>query len=64
LISKPTYQNHPGERRETKGKKEKGVLWLWKIGRVELLLFFFHCGRTPVDGECKPDKPEWSATDR
>jgi len=37
------YQN-PGERRKTKGKQEKGVLWLWKIERVELLLFFFHWG--------------------
>ena len=41
LVPKPTYQN-PGERRKTKGKQEKGVLWLWKIKRVELLLFFFH----------------------
>ena len=41
LVPKPTYQN-PGERRKTKGKKEKGVLWLWKIERVELLLIFFH----------------------
>ena len=43
------------ERRKTKGKQEKGVLWLWKIERVELLLFFFHWG-TPVDGECEPEK--------
>ena len=41
LVPKPTYQN-PGERRKTKGKQEKGNLWLWKIERVELLLFFFH----------------------
>ena len=41
LVPKPTYQN-PEERRKTKGKQEKGVLWLWKIERVELLLFFFH----------------------
>jgi len=38
------YQN-PGERRKTKGKQEKGVLWLWKIERVEPLLFFFCWGR-------------------
>jgi len=38
------YQN-PGERRKTKGKQEKGILWLWKIERVEPLLFFFHWGR-------------------
>ena len=39
------YQN-PGERRKTKGKQEEGVLWLWKIERVE----------TPVDGEYEPEK--------
>jgi len=38
------YQN-TGERRKTKEKQEKGVLWLWKIERVEPLLFFFHWGR-------------------
>ena len=61
LVPKPTYQN-PGERRKTKGKQEKGVLWLWKIKIVELLLFFFHWGGggggrgTPIDGECESDK--------
>ena len=45
LVPKPMYQN-PGERRKTKGKQEKGVLWLWKIERVEPLLFFFHWGDT------------------
>jgi len=44
LVPKPMYQN-PGERRKTKGKQEKGVLWLWKIERVEPLFFFFHWGR-------------------
>ena len=29
---------------KTKGKQEKGVLWLWKIERVELGRFFFHWG--------------------
>lgn len=61
LVPKPTYQN-PGERRKTKGKQEKGVLWLWKIERVELLLFFFHSprgrggGGAPVDREYVPEK--------
>ena len=49
------YQN-PGKRRKTKGKQEKGVLWLWEIERVEPLLFFFHWGETPVDGEYEPEK--------
>ena len=42
LVPKPTPYQNQGERRETKGKPEKGVLWLWKIERVKLLLFFFH----------------------
>jgi len=44
LVPKPMYQN-PGERRKSKGKQEKGVIWLWKIERIELLLFFFYWGR-------------------
>ena len=47
LVPKPMYQN-PGERRKTKGKQEKGVLWLLKIERLEPLLFFFHWGRHHV----------------
>jgi len=49
------YQN-PGQRRKTKGKQEKGLLWLWKIERVALLLFFFSLGATPVNGEYEPEK--------
>ena len=41
-IGSETNVQNPGERRKTKGKQEKGVLWLWKIERVELLLFFSH----------------------
>ena len=55
LVPNPTYQN-PGEGRKTKGKQEKGVLWLWKIQRVELPLFFLSLGGTPVDGEYEPEK--------
>jgi len=37
------YQN-PVERRKTKGKQEKGVLWLWKASVIFLSLV-----GTPVD---------------
>jgi len=47
LVPKPMYQN-PGERRKTKGKQEKGVLWMWTIERVEPLVFFFQWGRHPL----------------
>jgi len=50
LVPKPIYQN-PGERRKTNGKQEKGVLWLWKIERVEP-----RKSRTPVDGEYEPER--------
>lgn len=55
MFPKPTYQN-PGERRKTKRKQEKRVLWPWKIERVGLLLFFFHWVETPVDGEYETEK--------
>ena len=35
-------QENLKEGRRIKGTQEKGVLWLWKIERVELLLFFLH----------------------
>jgi len=55
LVPKPTYQN-PGESRKTKVKQENGVLWLWKIERVGLLLFYILLRGVPVDGEFEPDK--------
>ena len=52
LVPKPMYQNS-GERRKTKGKQEKGVLWLWKIetGEQSLCYFSFTGRLTPVDAE-------------
>lgn len=35
---------YPEERKKGKEKPKKGVLWLWKIERVELVLFFVHWG--------------------
>ena len=59
LVPKSTYKN-PGEGRKTKGRQEKGVLSLWKIERVELLLFFFHWlwggGGEPVESENDQEK--------
>jgi len=43
-IGSKTNLSKSRSKKEDK-RKEKGVLWLWKIERVEPLLFFFHWGR-------------------
>ena len=49
------YQN-PGERRKTKGKQEKGILWLWKSRKSRASVIFLSLAGTPVDGEHEPEK--------
>ena len=41
-IGSKTNVSKSIRKKKTKGKQEKGVLWLWKIQRVQLLLFVFH----------------------
>ena len=55
-IGSKTNVSKPGERRKTKGKQEKGVLWLWKSRKSRASVIFLSLAGTPVDGEHEPEK--------